>query len=126
MSDELTIWSLALLGFCVLAEIARELNFKAASLQAEHGRYAVSLLTQPLLWCGIGLWVVEVAIWLLVLERTALAVAFPITTLAYAGTPMAAALVLKEPLSRRQKMGAGLVALGVLCIAMSGFGRSIL
>jgi len=84
------------------------------------------LLTQPLLWCGIGLWVVEVGVWLLVLERTALAVAFPITTLAYAGTPMAAALVLKEPLSRRQKMGAGLVALGVLCIAMSGFGRTIL
>jgi undecaprenyl phosphate-alpha-L-ara4N flippase subunit ArnE len=126
MTNGLTIWSLSLLGFCVLAEISRELNFKAASMQAEHGRYAVSLLSQPLLWCGIGLWVLEVAVWLLVLERTALAVAFPITTLAYAGTPIAAALVLKEPLSRRQKMGAALVALGVLCIAMSGFGRSIL
>ena len=66
MSDGLTIWSLALLGFCVLAEIARELNFKAASMRAEHGQYAISLLTQPLLWCGIGLWVVEVGLWLLV------------------------------------------------------------
>ena len=125
MSENLTIWSLALLGFCVLAEIARELNFKAASLQAAPERYVISLMRQPLLWGGIFLWVLEVAVWLLVLEHTSLAVAFPITTLTYAGTPLAAALVLNEPLSRRQKMGAGLVSLGVLCIALSGFGRSI-
>jgi drug/metabolite transporter (DMT)-like permease len=123
MKGGLTFWSLALLGFCVLAEIARELNFKAASMQAVPERYILSLASQPLLWCGIGLWVVEVATWLLVLEHTALAVAFPITTLTYAGTPLAAALVLNEPLSRRQKLGAGLVAAGVFCIALSGFGE---
>jgi undecaprenyl phosphate-alpha-L-ara4N flippase subunit ArnE len=121
MNDRLTVWSLALLGFCVLAEIARELNFKAASMQAAPERYVLSLASQPLLWCGIGLWILEVAVWLLVLEHTALAVAFPITTLTYAGTPLAAALVLNEPLSRRQKLGAGLVAAGVFCIALSGF-----
>lgn len=126
MSGGLTLWALVLLGFCVLTEIARELNFKAASLQAEPDRYVVSLLTHPLLWCGIVLWVIEVGVWLLVLEHTPLAVAFPITTLTYAGTPLAAALVLKEPLSRRQTMGAGLVSLGVLCIAFSGFGRASL
>lgn len=123
MKGGLTVWSLALLGFCVLAEIARELNFKAASMQAAPDRYVLSLASQPLLWCGIGLWVVEVAAWLLVLERTSLAVAFPITTLTYAGTPLAAALVLNEPLSRRQKLGAGLVSAGVFCIALSGFGQ---
>jgi len=120
MTGTLTLSALALLGFCVLAEIARELNFKAASLQAASDRYVVSLLAQPLLWCGLTLWVAEVAVWLLVLERTTLAVAFPITTLTYAGTPLAAALVLKEPFSRRQKIGAGLVTLGVFCIALSG------
>jgi undecaprenyl phosphate-alpha-L-ara4N flippase subunit ArnE len=123
MMGGLTVWSLVLLGFCVLAEIARELNFKAASMQAAPDRYAVSLLSHPLLWVGIFLWVIEVGVWLAVLEHTPLAVAFPITTLTYAGTPFAAAVVLKEPLSRRQKMGAGLVSLGVLCIAFSGFGQ---
>ncbi|MDB5425093.1 MAG: permease [Phenylobacterium sp.] len=126
MTGGLTLSALALLGFCVLAEIGRELNFKAASTHAAPDRYAISLMTQPLMWCGIGLWVAEVGVWLLVLEHTPLAVAFPITTLTYAGTPLAAALVLKEPLSRRQKLGAGLVSLGVLCIALSGFGRSVL
>lgn len=125
MTGHLTVWSLVLLGFCVLAEITRELNFKAASMKAAPNRYIVSLLTQPLLWCGIMLWTLEVAVWLLVLEHTPLAVAFPITTLTYAGTPFAAALILNEPLSRRQKMGAALVSVGVFCIALSGFGRSV-
>ena len=124
MSGGLTLWALVLLGFCVLTEIARVLNFKAASLQAEPDRYVVSLLSNPLLWFGIVLWVIEVGVWLLVLEHTPLAVAFPITTLTYAGTPLAAALVLKEPLSRRQRLGAGLVSVGVLCIALSGFARA--
>jgi undecaprenyl phosphate-alpha-L-ara4N flippase subunit ArnE len=122
MSGQLTLWSLGLLGFCVLAEIARELNFKAASLQASPDRYVLSLASQPLLWCGIAIWVLEVGVWLLVLEHAQLAVAFPITTLAYAGTPLAAAFVLKEPFSRRQQIGAGLVSLGVFCIAISGLG----
>jgi drug/metabolite transporter (DMT)-like permease len=121
MMGGLTAWSLVMLGFCVLAEIARELNFKAASMQAAPDRYVVSLLTQPLLWAGIVLWAIEVGVWLAVLEHTRLAVAFPITTLTYAGTPFAAALVLKEPFSRRQKLGAGLVSFGVFCIALSGF-----
>lgn len=121
MNQGLTVWSLVLLGFCVLAEIARELNFKTASLYAVPERYALSLMAQPLLWCGLALWVAEVVAWLGVLEHTSLAVAFPITTLTYAGTPLAAALVLKEPLSRRQKIGAGLVTLGVSCVALSGF-----
>jgi drug/metabolite transporter (DMT)-like permease len=121
MMGGLTAWSLVMLGFCVLAEIARELNFKAASMQAAPDRYVVSLLTQPLLWAGIVLWAIEVGVWLAVLEHTRLAVAFPITTLTYAGTPFAAALVLKEPFSLRQKLGAGLVSLGVFCIALSGF-----
>ncbi len=126
MSGGLTQWSLPLLGFCVLAEIARELNFKAASLQATPDRYVFSLLSQPLLWIGLVLWVLEVAAWLVVLEHADLAVAFPITTLVYAGTPLAAALVLKEPFSRRQRWGAGLVTLGVLCIAVSGLRGSAL
>lgn len=122
MSGQLTLWSLGLLGFCVLAEIARELNFKAASMRASRDGYVLSLVRQPLLWCGVVIWVVEVGVWLLVLEHASLAVAFPITTLTYAGTPLAAALILKEPFSRRQQIGAALVSLGVFCIAISGFG----
>jgi drug/metabolite transporter (DMT)-like permease len=119
MSGALTLWSLALLLFCVLAEIGRELNFKAASLSADRRRYAASLLSQPLLWFGLALWTAETAAWIGVLAHTRLAVAYPIITLSYAGVPLAASLMLGEPVSRRQKIGAALVTAGVLCIALS-------
>jgi undecaprenyl phosphate-alpha-L-ara4N flippase subunit ArnE len=119
MSDALTPWSLGLLLFCVVADIGRELNFKAASLQADRAGYVASLLTRPLLWLGLLLWAIEVVAWLLVLEQVPLAVAFPVMALTYAGTPLAAGLVLRETLTRGQKAGAALVALGVLVVSVS-------
>ncbi|MDB5454178.1 MAG: permease [Caulobacteraceae bacterium] len=119
MTGALTIWSLGLLVFCVLAEIGRELNFKAAILAADRDRYVLSLAAQPLLWCGLVLWTAEVAAWLLALTHTRLAIAYPISTLSYAGVPLAAAIMLGEKVSRRQKLGMALVAAGVLCITVS-------
>jgi len=119
MTGSLTPWTLALLSFCVLADIGRELNFKAASLRADRADYLASLLTRPALWMGLLLWAVEVVAWLLVLERAPLAIAFPVMALTYAGTPLAAGLVLRETLTRGQKAGAALVALGVLVVSLS-------
>jgi drug/metabolite transporter (DMT)-like permease len=119
MTGEPTIWTYGLLLFCVLIDIGRELNFKAATLRADRDGYVVSLVTHPFLWLGIAFWAVEGATWLLVLEHTPLAIALPIMTLTYAGTPVAAGLVLGEQLNRGQKLGAGLVAVGVLTVSLS-------
>lgn len=119
MSGPLTPWTLALVLFCVAADIGRELNFKAASLRADRDRYVVSLLTHPFLWMGLVLWAVELVAWLLVLERAPLAIAFPLMALTYAGTPLAAGFLLRETLTRGQKAGAGLVTLGVLVVSLS-------
>lgn len=119
MTGSLTAWSLVLLTFVVLAEVGREVNFKAASLAADKDRYVASLVRQPLLWFGLLLWTAEVGAWLLVLTETRLAVAFPISTLSYAGVPLAAGWMLGETVTRRQKIGMGLVVLGVLCVTLS-------
>lgn len=119
MTGSLTAWSLVLLTFVVLAEVGREVNFKAASLAADHDRYASSLMRQPLLWCGLALWTAEVGAWLLVLTETRLAIAFPISTLSYVGVPLAAAWMLGERVTARQKAGMALVVVGVLCITLS-------
>ncbi len=119
MTGPLTLWTLGLLLFCVLAEIGQQLNFKTASMRADEGNYVSTLLRHPLLWCGIALWAVEVVAWLAVLEHAPLAVAYPIMTLTYAGMPIAGHLLLGERLSRGQQLGAGLVALGVLIVALS-------
>lgn len=115
----LSAWTLGLILFCVLAEIGTQLNFKAAADGARPDRPVASLLSQPLLWIGILLWAIEAVAWLLVLEHAPLAVAFPIMTLTYAGTPLAAGLVLGEELTRGQKVGAAMIAVGVMVVALS-------
>lgn len=115
----LSAWTIGLILFCVLAEIGTQLNFKAAADAARPESPVISLLSQPLLWLGILLWAIEAVAWLLVLEHARLAVAFPIMTLTYAGTPLAAGLVLGERLTRGQKAGAALIAVGVMVVALS-------
>ena len=117
--EALTPWTLGLLAFCVVTDMARELNFKAASLQADRGRYVPALLMQPFLWVGVFFWAIEGVAWLLVLEHVRLAVAFPIMALTYAVTPVGAAMLLQERLTRGQTSGAVLVALGVLVVSLS-------
>jgi len=119
MTEQLTVWTLGLLLFCVLADSGRELNFKAASLRADRGAYLASLLVHPFLWLGLMLWAVEVVAWLLVLEHVPLTVAFPVMSLTYAVTPIAARFILNETLNSGQKTGAILVAVGVLVVSLS-------
>jgi multidrug transporter EmrE-like cation transporter len=116
----LTTFVIALLSFCITAEIAREVSFKSASMKAQpQTNYALALAQQPLLWLGIVFWAVEMVAWILVLQHAALSLAYPIMTLTYAAIPLAGTLLLKERLTRGQSFGAALVATGVLCVALS-------
>lgn len=119
MTAPLNAWTFGLILFCVLAEAGTQLNFKAASDAARPDSPVLSLLRHPLLWVGIGLWAIEVVVWLRVLERAPLAIAYPVMTLTYAVTPLAAAFVLRERMTRGQKLGAALVAVGVLLVTLS-------
>ena len=121
MNAPLSLSIVALLGFCVLAEIARELSFKRASLGAQNrASYPAALATQPLLWLGIAFWAVEVVAWIVVLEHTELSIAYPIMSLTYAGVPLGGAIFLRERLTASQIAGAVLVALGVVIVSLSG------
>lgn len=119
MTGPLTPAAIILLLFCVLADAGRELNFKAASLQADPAAPLVSLFRHPLLWVGLLLWAVEVVAWILALAKVPLTTAFPIMALTYALTPLAARFALGERLGRSQKAGAALVALGVLVVSLN-------
>ncbi|MGV9006845.1 MAG: EamA family transporter [Brevundimonas sp.] len=114
-------WSaFGLIGLCVTAEIAHELTFKLAANRAS-GRenYAMALIREPWLWGGIGLWIAQTAIWIVVLQSVPLVVAFPLMTLSYVGVPAASALLLKERMTFEQSVGAVLILAGVLCIGLS-------
>ena len=117
----MTAATLALLAFCVVAETAQQLCFKVGVGRTPKSGGAIrGALLQPLVWGGVALWAAEVLAWILVLQRAPLSVAYPIMTLIYVSVPLAGVLLLRERLSRRQILGAVLIASGVLCVGISG------
>ncbi|PIB92207.1 permease [Caulobacter sp. FWC2] len=109
------------LAFCVVTEITRELCFKAAANRAQDGsNYVLDLARQPVLWLGLAFWISETIALVRVLEIAPLSVAYQITTLPYAGIPIAGALVFRERLTRGQVAGAVLIGLGVILVGASG------
>ena len=113
--------ALALLAFCIAAETVQQLSFKVGSGRAEASpSFVRGVLGQPLIWIGVGLWVVESIAWVLVLQRSPLSMAFPVMTLSYATVPLAGLILLRERMTPRQMAGAGLIFFGVLLVAVSG------
>lgn len=113
--------ALGLLAFCVIAETVQQLAFKAGTNRAGASDSVVrGVALQPLIWLGVGLWVVESIAWVLVLQRAPLSLAYPIMTASYATVPLGGLILLRERMSGRQRLGAGLIFAGVLCVGLSG------
>ncbi|WP_247257959.1 transporter [Pseudomonas moorei] len=72
----------------------------------------------PLLWCGIGAFVVEFLVWLEALSRAPLSLLFPAAALAYCGVVLASKLVLGETVSRRRWMGTLVISAGVMLVCV--------
>lgn len=115
MTATLSIGTLSLILFCILAETGRELCFK---LGAEGTLFQA--LARPVVWLGILFWAVELLAWTRVLEKVALSVAFPLMALSYAVIAAASAIVFKEMINLRHALGIGLVTIGVVCVGATG------
>jgi undecaprenyl phosphate-alpha-L-ara4N flippase subunit ArnE len=110
-----------LLAFCVLAETVQQISFKLGAARADGlAGWAGAILRQPLIWAGVGIWMVESIAWVLVLQRLPLTVAYPMMTLTYATVPVAGLLLLRERMSRRQLASAGLIFAGVVLVGLAG------
>jgi len=116
--------SFALLLFCIVTEMARELCFKRgvdSDEAKEHDTGFVRMvLTTPMLWLGISFWVVEMIAWIIVLGQVKLNIAFPIMSVVYCGVPIASRWLLGESMNRRQWLGAGMITFGVAMVGWSG------
>jgi drug/metabolite transporter (DMT)-like permease len=113
--------ALGLLAFCIAAETVQQISFKAGANRAARAQGMMpGVLLQPLIWLGLGLWVVESVAWVLVLQRSPLSLAYPMMSLTYAMVPLAGLVLLRERVSRRQGLGAALIFFGVACVAAAG------
>lgn len=120
----MTLTSLAIIGFCIVAEITRELCFKRGVMTDEASGQDKSflrmVLTSPWLLLGIVFWGAGLASWIVVLEDTPLHIAFPIMSLVFVGMPAASRIFFRERMAPRQWLGAALICAGVAMIGFMG------
>jgi len=113
--------ALGLLAFCIVCETVQQLSFKLGSDRAEtRASFVRGVVGEPLIWLGAAIWVVESIAWVLVLQRAPISLAYPVMTLTYAAVPLAGVVLLKEPMTKRQAIGAALIFGGVVLVGASG------
>jgi drug/metabolite transporter (DMT)-like permease len=71
----------------------------------------------PLIIFGLFIYVFSVTIWLFVLSRVDASIAYPMTSLGYIVTAIAAYFILHEQLSATQMVGIGVIIIGVYLVA---------
>jgi len=85
-----------------------------ASPSGRRGRHIVLWLGLALLALGSGM-----ALWLVVLQRLPVGIAYPMLSLNFVWVTLAAKFIWHEPVSRRHWLGVGLIILGILVLGGS-------
>jgi multidrug transporter EmrE-like cation transporter len=75
--------------------------------------------TSPFILAGLASYVISVAIWLVVLSRVDVSVAYPMVSLGYVFTVVIARFVFQEPVTPLRLLGVLVVCTGIILIARS-------
>lgn len=116
MTLALALW----FALSVVCDVAGQLFLKrgADDLPEASGlAMARALLASPWVVAGVLVYIVEIFVWLRILAEVPLSIAFPIASLNFLGVTLASAVFLKEPVGRRQWLGAVLITMGVVVVA---------
>ncbi|GIP27196.1 membrane protein [Paenibacillus sp. J23TS9] len=90
-------------------------------LQARGGLHVSSLLSvvfSPLILLGLALYAIATGLWFLVLSRLPLSLAYPLQSLAYAIGIFAAWYIFGESIPLNRWIGAGVIVMGAVIIAV--------
>lgn len=112
----MTLFLILLVLIVIVTEIGREICFKVGSDSKTKGNFLLGIFLKPIIWFGFLLWTIEVITWIFVLQHAPLNIAFPMTSLAYCGTVIAAKFILKEHVSLIRWIGTIFITLGVAII----------
>lgn len=109
---------------CVMIGTAGQLLLKAGMNRV--GEFAFSLhdllpialkvLSSPFILLGTLCYGLSLVVWLLVLSRSEVSYAYPLLSIGYVITAIAAYYLFGDSLSPIRMVGIGLIVLGVLCI----------
>lgn len=120
--------ALGLAFFCVcltaLAQVLLKMGMSAPAMQqalAGDMRAVVLLaLTSPLIWGGMLCFGASAGLWLLVLGKLEVSMAYPLVSLGVVLTTLAGIFLLGESLSLYKALGVALIVTGVLVLSVKG------
>jgi len=75
--------------------------------------------SSPFIWAGISLYVINFFIWIAVLTRVQLSVAFPVGSTSYVFVAILAAVFLREAVTPLRWLGIALIILGIHFVSKS-------
>lgn len=119
MTLRLLLLILASVSLSALAQLTLKLGTSglAASRQAGAGRELFALATSPYVIGGLALYGLGAVLWLFVLGRAQLSLAYPFVGLGFILTMIAGALVLGETLTLARVIGTLLIVAGCVMVA---------
>lgn len=79
----------------------------------------IKISTNPFVLLGLALYVFSFVVWLLVLSRTEVSIAYPMMSMAYIINCIAAYYLFNEELSLMKVLSVGVIVLGVYLLARS-------
>jgi multidrug transporter EmrE-like cation transporter len=88
-------------------------NFSWANI----GPISLQVATNPFILSGLVVYVFAVVVWLLVLSRTEVSVAYPLVSIAYIINAVAAYYIFGEDFSLMKMLGIGVIIFGVYLLA---------
>lgn len=115
--------AIALAVFCVLLSATAQLVMKrglAPPPGADVAATYAQALTSPLVWLGLALYGASAVLWLWVLSRLDVSLAYPLVSLGFVVTVALGVLWLGEPLSWARVVGCALIVAGVSLLAVKG------
>lgn len=118
---------LSLILLAVLINTAAQLLLKQGMVRIGHFEFAMNnffpiatkVAINPYILTGLVCYVSSVAVWLLVLSRTDVSYAYPMMSLGYIATALAAYWLLNEPLTFIRIAGIFVIMVGVFLITRS-------
>jgi len=85
----------------------------AFELDAAH---ILSALATPWLWVGLACYLGAFAVWMGILEKTALSAAFPVTAITFVTVMVASWAILGESMGRDKLLGSAIIVAGILLL----------
>ena len=106
-----------------LAQIALKAGIGASNHNSDRLGFFETLVyatTQPYIWLGALLYLTSMLLWIFVLQKIPVSVAYPMVSLGYVFTTILGYFFFREPLESQKIAGLSVIILGVIILGLSG------